>query len=101
LMFMTGRRIKPDQALDWGLVDEVVPAEQLLESACTLAREIAENAPLAVEETRRTLRGDLAGKVRAQTDHELEQQFKLIRTEDFAEGVRAVNERRPGVFVGR
>jgi enoyl-CoA hydratase/carnithine racemase len=101
LMFLTGRRIKPDQALEWGLVDDVAPAEKLLEAAIALAREIAENAPLAVEETRRTLRGDLAEKVRAQTTHELEQQFKLIRTEDFAEGVRAVNERRPGVFVGR
>jgi enoyl-CoA hydratase/carnithine racemase len=100
-MFLTGRRIKPDQALEWGLVDDVAPAEKLLEAAIALAREIAENAPLAVEETRRTLRGDLAEKVRAQTTHELEQQFKLIRTEDFAEGVRAVNERRPGVFVGR
>ena len=101
LMLLTGRRIKAEQALAWGLVDEVVPQGELLDAATALAREIAENAPLAVAATRRTLRGDLAEQVRIRTDHELGQQFRLIGTEDFAEGVRAVNERRPGVFVGR
>ena len=66
-----------------------------------LAAEIAENAPLAVIATRKTLRGDLAAAVRAQTAHEHAEQTILRATEDFAEGVRAVQERRPGVFKGR
>jgi len=101
LMFLTGRRIKPDQALDWGLVDEVAPADHLMDAARALAREIAENAPLAVLATRKTLRGELAGLVRAATAAEFEQQSILRVTDDFAEGVRAVNERRPGNFAGR
>jgi enoyl-CoA hydratase/carnithine racemase len=51
--------------------------------------------------TRKTLRAGLAAAVRAQTDHEHGQQTILRATEDFAEGVRAVAERRPGNFKGR
>ena len=101
LMFLTGRRIKGEEALAWGLADELVPQDQLLAAAQALAAEIAENAPLAVVATRKTLRGDLAAAVRAQTNHEHAQQTILRATDDFAEGVRAVQERRAGVFTGR
>lgn len=101
LMFLTGRRIKGEEALAWGLADELVPLDRLMPTAQALAAEIAENAPLAVVATRNTLRGDLAAAVRAQTNHEHAQQTILRATEDFAEGVRAVQERRAGVFKGR
>ena len=100
LMCLTGRRIRADEALVWGLVDEIAPLEGLRDAALTLARELAENAPLAVESTRATLRAGLAEAVRTQTDHELIEQTWLRATADFAEGVRSVNERRAGVFVG-
>jgi enoyl-CoA hydratase/carnithine racemase len=101
LMFLTGRRVKAEDGLAWGLVDEVAPAEGLRQAAFALANEVAENAPLAIVATRKTLREGLADAVRKQTAHELEQQTIQFATEDFAEGVRAVNERRPGRFVGR
>jgi len=101
LMFQTGRRLKGEDALAWGLVDEVVPLDELRAAAVRLAKEIAENAPLAVQATRATLRKGLATAVKAATDHELVEQTELRKTADFAEGVRAVNERRPGVFTGR
>jgi len=101
LMFLTGRRIRAEDALAFGLVDELVPADDLRQSAFALAAELAENAPLAVVATRRTTRGALADAVRAATAHEHVQQTALRATEDFAEGVAAVNERRPGQFKGR
>lgn len=101
LMFLTGRRVKAEEGLAWGLVDEVVPLPDLVPAAQRLAAEIAENAPLAVVATRKTIRGKLAAAVRAQTDHEHAQQTILRATEDFAEGVRSVQERRPGNFKGR
>lgn len=101
LMFLTGRRVKAEEALGWGLVDEVVPLDGLLAAAQALAAEIAENAPLAVLATRKTLRQGLAEAVRAQTNHEHAQQTILRATEDFTEGVRAVQERRAGQFTGR
>ncbi len=100
LMCLTGARIKGEEALAWGLVDRLVPLPDLLGAAMALAGEIAENAPLAVEATRATLRAGLAAAVKAQTDLELVEQTRLRATADFAEGVRSVNERRPGVFVG-
>ncbi|MFI4935360.1 MAG: enoyl-CoA hydratase/isomerase family protein [Caulobacterales bacterium] len=100
LMCLTGRRVKAEEALAWGLVDEMVPLEELQTAALRLAGEIAENAPLAVQATRATLRVGLAEAVKAQTDHEMKEQTWLRATADFAEGVRAVNERRAGNFVG-
>jgi enoyl-CoA hydratase/carnithine racemase len=100
LMCLTGRRVKGEEALAWGLADELAPLAELPAAALALAREIAENAPLAVTATRATLRAGLAEAVKRQTAHELVEQTWLRATADFAEGVKSVNERRPGVFVG-
>ncbi len=100
LMCLTGRRIKGEEALAWGLADQMVPLSELKAAALALAEEIAEAAPLAVQSTRATLRAGLAAAVKSQTDHELIEQTWLRATADFAEGVKSVNERRPGVFVG-
>jgi enoyl-CoA hydratase/carnithine racemase len=101
LMCLTARRIKGEEALAWGLVDELVPLTELKDAALRLAGEIAEAAPLAVQATRATLRHELAARVKAQTDREFEEQSILRRTADYEEGVRAVAERRPGKFTGR
>lgn len=99
LMALTGRRIGGEQAADWGLADVLVE-DGLDAAALALARELAAGAPLAVRSTRATMRGDLHALVERQTDHELAEQQWLQKTADYAEGVRAVNERRPGRFVG-
>ncbi|MGD2131252.1 MAG: enoyl-CoA hydratase/isomerase family protein [Maricaulaceae bacterium] len=101
LMMLTGRRIKAEEALDWGLADALAPSGAMMEAAKELAAEIAEAAPLAVKSTRATLRAALAEAVRAKTEVERTEQEWLRRTEDFAEGVRAVNERRAGDFKGK
>ena len=101
LMFLTARRVKAEEGLPWGLVDEVVPLEHLRATALRLASEIAENAPLAIVSTRKTMRGDLAAAVRAQTDLEAKEQGWLRDTDDYKEGVRSVAERRVGNFTGR
>ncbi|MCW6529595.1 enoyl-CoA hydratase/isomerase family protein [Sphingomonas sp. MMSM20] len=99
LMLLTGRRVKAADALAWGLIDELVPADELRAAATALAAEIAAAAPLGVEATRATLRGELAEAVRRQTEHERAEQDRLMATADFREGIRAVAERRPGNFI--
>ena len=101
LMFYTGRRIDGETAHAWGLADVLTDHDSIRAEAMKLAQEIAENAPLAVMSVRATMRAGLAAAVKAQTDHEFVEQFRLQQTEDHKEGVRAVAERRPGNFTGR
>jgi enoyl-CoA hydratase/carnithine racemase len=98
LMFMGALRYKPEEVLPWGLVDRIAP--DAVEGALGLAQEIAENAPLALVSTRKTLRAGLVEEVTAALAHEHAEQAILRRTEDYAEGVRAVAERRVGRFTG-
>ncbi len=100
LMLYTGRRLNGRQALEIGLVDVLTDQENLRTEATRLAREIAENAPLAVASVRATMRQGLAEAVAEATERELAEQKWLRATQDAAEGIRAVAERRPGNFVG-
>lgn len=97
-MLYTGARVKPEQAMAMGLGDVLATAESLYTDALALALEIAEAAPLAVESSRATLREGLADAVEKQLVHEFAEQARLARTEDHLEGMRSVNERRPGNF---
>ncbi|MFP6835773.1 MAG: enoyl-CoA hydratase/isomerase family protein [Pseudomonadales bacterium] len=101
LMLLTGRRIGGEEALTLGLVDVLTDQENLRDEAMKLAREIAENAPLAVTSVRATMREGLAQAVVEATEHELKEQQWLRGTEDSEEGIRAVSERRAGNFKGR
>jgi enoyl-CoA hydratase/carnithine racemase len=101
LMFYTSRRVAGDEAHAMGLADVLVPQGKVREAALSLAAEIAENSPLGLIATRTTLRGNLADRVRAATEHELAEQSRLRKTEDFKEGVKAMAERRPPLFTNR
>jgi enoyl-CoA hydratase/carnithine racemase len=101
MMLLTGRRIAGAEALELGLLDELVAADEVRSAALALAQEIAGNAPLAVSSVRATLRGQLAEEVARATEHELKEQQWLRATDDAREGIRAVAERRPGRFRGR
>ena len=101
LLFMSGRRINGETAYEWGLADILTDRDNLRAEAVRLANEIAENAPLAVQSVRATMRHGLPEAVKTATDWENLEQRRLQQTEDHKEGVRAVAERRPGNFVGR
>jgi enoyl-CoA hydratase/carnithine racemase len=100
LMFYTSRRVKGDEAHAMGLADLLVPQAEVRNAALALAREIAACAPLGVMATRATMRQGLAERVKAATDHELEEQNRLRATRDFKEGVKASAERRAPKFGG-
>ena len=100
LMF-TGRRISAQEALDLGLVLEVVPREQLMDRAVELATEIASGPPLSMAAIKRIVymleENDLA-RVQDLTGPFVHIMF---RSEDGLEGVNSFMERRDPVFVGR
>jgi len=101
LVLLTGRRFNGEEATELGLADVCVPADQVRSTAIELAAEIAQGAPLAIEAISRTLRSGLGERVRTATAHEAAEQARLSATEDAREGIRSVNERRPGEFSGR
>jgi len=100
-LLMTARAIGAAEALQWGLVNRVVPVAALQEAALILAQEIARNAPLAVGMTKHIIdQGDGLDK---HTQMALERwaQSQLITSEDAAEAMSAFLEKRPGRFVGK
>jgi len=101
LIFQTGRRIGGEEAYAWGLGEVLTEKQNVRAAALGLAKEIAENAPLAVQSVRATMRDGIAAAVKAATEHEFKEQHRLQQTEDHKEGLKAVAERRPGNFVGR
>ena len=99
LMFLTGRRINGETALEWGLGDVYTDTDNVRSSAIELAKEIAENAPLALLSLRGQMRPNLANTVNDVTDIESREQKWLQQTNNHKEGIKAVAEKRPGVFT--
>ena len=100
LLFYTGRRIKGREAMNLGLLTELVERDDVLTSAMRLANEIAACAPLAVQDARVTMRMDLAEQVRAANKREQALQMVQMKTKDFREGIKAIHERREPEFTG-
>jgi 2-(1,2-epoxy-1,2-dihydrophenyl)acetyl-CoA isomerase len=100
-MLYTSVRVDGARAHAAGLADRLVPADELRPAAHALAEQIAAAAPLAVASIRATLRDGLADRVARTLEHELAEQTRLRKTEDFAEGIQASTQRRDPVFHGR
>jgi enoyl-CoA hydratase/carnithine racemase len=99
-LLLTGRRVGGEEALALGLCDRLVPEGDLLVRALDYAGELAASGPLAVRAIRATLRRGLVEQAELAMEHECAEQLRLRDTADFAEGVRAVAERRAARFAG-
>ena len=96
----TGRRLTAAEALQWGLVSEVVPTAELADRAAEVAELFAAMPTRAVWETKRLL--DLAetATLEQQLEDEAWTQAELVKTADFTEGVAAFREKREASFTG-
>ena len=100
-IFFTGRKLDAKQCLDYGIVNEILPADELMPAARALAEEIAANAPLAVQATKRMMRMAMSESFESNVDHVLLQLMPLFQSDDFQEGIKSFMEKREAVFEGR
>jgi len=96
-----GQVLSAQESLELGLVNHVVEPDALMSTAHEWAAEIASNAPLAIQATKRMMRLGLEESFEANVHHVFLQLLPLMRTEDFREGVQAFIEKRPPQFQGR
>ena len=100
-IILTGDRIDAETALRAGLVSRVVPAEDLIPSAMTLARRIAGHAPLAVKAAKETANAALDQSLAEALRLGQSLRWIIGQTEDAKEGPRAFSEKREPNFQGR
>lgn len=100
-MMYTGKLVDAAEALRIGLVSEVVPADELLSRATTLAAEIANGPSVAIELMKRLTQEGLTRGLDEQIEMEQFLQGITHNTEDAAEGRNSFLERREPVFRGR
>ncbi|MEM7563619.1 MAG: enoyl-CoA hydratase-related protein [Pseudomonadota bacterium] len=99
-LIMSARRFTAEEALRWGLVNEVFELPDLLPEALKTAQKIAGNAPIAVRQAKKAIHGGLQLPLAEALEFEIEAYNVTVPTEDRIEGVRAFNEKRPAVFKG-
>ena len=100
-LIFTGRTLLAPESLAIGLVSEVVPDGEVLARAMAMANEIAANAPLAVQSSKRLMRMGMEETFNDHVHHVYLQLLQLFRTQDFKEGMVSFLEKRPADFHGR
>jgi 2-(1,2-epoxy-1,2-dihydrophenyl)acetyl-CoA isomerase len=96
----TGRRLGAEEARAWGLVSEVVGADELADRAHEVAELYAAMPTRAVWETKRILDAAETTTLPEQLELEAATQAEMTRTDDFFEGTGAFLEKREAVFTG-
>ena len=99
-MAMLGERVPADQALDWGLINRVVPDEELEGAGEALLQLLAQGPTTSYAGAKRLLNRRMYAGLAEQLEAEADAQREQGKTQDFIEGVLAFAEKRPPNFTG-
>lgn len=99
-MAFTGEAVSADTALSWGMVSEVVEPEQLLVAANALAQRIAVNPPRALRMTKKLLKEGQRQSLESLLELSAAMQALAHHTDDHAEAVSAMLDKRQAQFIG-
>ncbi|MEO7732441.1 MAG: enoyl-CoA hydratase-related protein, partial [Kofleriaceae bacterium] len=99
-LLLTGRLVGGIEAEQLGILNRAVVASDVLDEAMTLAREIADNAPIAVRATKRAIQRGLDLQIRDAARLEAYAQAESLQTADAREGIAALLAKRKPVFTG-
>jgi 2-(1,2-epoxy-1,2-dihydrophenyl)acetyl-CoA isomerase len=100
-MSLLGERVGADQALGWGLINQVVQDAELSAEVGALIERLAAGPTLSYAGTKRQLNARAYAGIEQQLELEAQIQQQQATTADFIEGVSAFAEKRPAQFVGR
>jgi 2-(1,2-epoxy-1,2-dihydrophenyl)acetyl-CoA isomerase len=100
-MAMLGERVPAEQALDWGLINRIVPDDELEGAADALLQLLAHGPTTSYAASKRLLNRRMYAGLAEQLEAEANTQREQGKTKDFIEGVLAFAEKRPPNFTGR
>ncbi len=99
-LIFTGRTLGAAECLEWGLISHVYNSNELQDAATRLGREIAANAPLAVQGSKRMMRMGMNETFNDHVHHVYLQLLPLFQSDDFKEGMASFMEKRDPNFKG-
>ena len=100
-LLFTARTLTATEALDFGLVSQVVPGDELVGVTRALADQVAANAPLAVRASKRLMRHAMTEGLEDHVQRQYLALLPLFGTKDFREGLASFLEKRSPEFEGR
>lgn len=100
-LILSGLPFSADEAERWGLVNRVLPPDELLPAALAVAGRIAANGPISVRQAKQAVHRGLQMSLADGLAFEIEAYNRLVPTADRREGVLAFNERRKPNFQGK
>ena len=100
-LMLTNRRLSAPEALEWGLVNRVVPDAELMAETMELAGELARGPSVAYGQVKALLHNSFTGTLETQMELEARGIAAMTHTHDGVEGVTAFSEKRPPRYQGR
>lgn len=100
-LLLTGRLFDASEALRIGLINELVPAEKLLDRARELAAQLMENSPASLAYTKRLLSEHARAELDSQIETAVRENAGIRATADFREGVSSFLEKRKPKWTGK